>query len=164
MPACPVSDLLTVDPMTATLSASSKSEENRMNYSIEKVEGIGKTYRRKLAKAGVKTTGALLRTCCLRTGRREISKETGLTEAQLLKWANMADLMRVKGVGPEYSELLERAGVDTVKELRRRRADKLAEAMTSLNQKKKLTRRPPGQQMVEGWIASAKALDPVIRH
>lgn len=135
-----------------------------MSYTIEKVEGIGKTYRRKLAKVGVKTTGALLRTCCERKGRRDVSKQSGLTEKQLLKWANMADLMRIRGIGPEYSELLERAGVDTVKELRRRRADKLFTTMTAVNEKKKLTRRPPNQQMIEGWIAEAGALEPMIRH
>ena len=90
--------------------------------------------------------------------------DTGLTESQLLKWANMADLMRISGVGEEYSELLEAAGVDTVKELKMRRADNLAAKMKEVNEAKKLTRQTPSESQVEKWVEQAKTLEPKISH
>ena len=135
-----------------------------MSYKIEEIEGIGPANAKKLGKAGIKTTGGLLKLCCDRKGRRGIAEQTGVSEKQLLKWANMADLMRISGIGQEFSELLEAAGVDTVKELRKRRADKLTEKMADVNGAKKLTRRVPAQSMVGRWIDQAKNLDPVITH
>ncbi len=135
-----------------------------MSYKIEEIEGIGPANAKKLGKAGIKTTAGLLKLCCNRKGRRGIAEQTGVSEKQLLKWANMADLMRISGIGQEFSELLEAAGVDTVKELRKRRADKLTEKMADVNGAKKLTRRVPAQSMVERWIDQAKNLDPLITH
>jgi predicted flap endonuclease-1-like 5' DNA nuclease len=82
----------------------------------------------------------------------------------ILEWVNLADLMRIKGVGEEYSDLLEEAGVDSVKELRNRRADNLTKAMQEVNAKKKLVRRPPSEKEVTDWIAQAKKLPPVVSH
>ena len=135
-----------------------------MGYKIEEIEGIGPANAKKLAKANIKSTNALLKLCCDRKGRKAIAATTGCTEKQLLKWANMADLMRIRGIGQEFSELLEAAGVDTVKELRKRRADNLTKKMAEVNGKKKLTRRVPAQSMVERWVAQAKELPPVISH
>jgi predicted flap endonuclease-1-like 5' DNA nuclease len=133
-------------------------------YSIEEIEGIGPAYAAKLAVANIRTTAALLTACATRKGREETEAATGIDAGRLLKWANMADLMRISGVGEEYSELLEAAGVDTVKELRNRRADNLAAKMAEVNAKKKLVRQVPSQSQVEKWVAQAKTLDPAISY
>lgn len=135
-----------------------------MSYSIQKIEGIAAANAAKLAKANIKTTGGLLKLCCDRKGRAKVSRETGVSEKLLLKWANMADLMRIRGIGEEYSELLEAAGVDTVKELKTRRPDNLQQAMVTVNAKKKLVRQAPNLAAVERWVAEAKTLAPVITH
>jgi len=135
-----------------------------MAYKIEEIEGIGPAYAAKLQPEGIKTTDDLLKLCCEADGRKAIAAKTGLGEAQLLKWANMADLMRISGVGSEYSELLEAAGVDTVKELRMRRADNLAAKMAEGNAGRKLTRALPPEKVVSGWIEQAKTLKPMINH
>ena len=106
----------------------------------------------------------MLKLCCDARGRKSTSEKTGVSEAQLLKWANMADLMRISGVGSEYSELLEAAGVDTVKELRNRNAENLAAKMAEVNETKNLTRTVPSEKVVKGWVEQAKTLDPLITH
>lgn len=133
-------------------------------YKIDKIEGIGPANAAKLMTAGIKTTGSLLTRCASPKGRKETASATGFSEAQLLKWANMADLMRVKGVGEEYSELLEAAGVDTVKELRTRRADNLTKKMAEVNETKKLVRRLPTESEVSRWVEHAKTLDPMMTY
>jgi predicted flap endonuclease-1-like 5' DNA nuclease len=135
-----------------------------MGYKIQEIEGIGPSYAEKLAVAGITTTATLLKLCCDTKGRKAISEKTSVSEAQLLKWANMADLMRISGVGSEFSELLEAAGVDTVKELRTRNAENLAAKMKEVNTAKKLTRTVPSTKTVTKWVEQAKALDPVITH
>ena len=135
-----------------------------MSYKIEEIEGIGPAYAEKLTAADIKTTDDLLKLCCDASGRKSTAGTTGVSEAQLLKWANMADLMRISGVGSEYSELLEAAGVDTVKELRNRNAENLATKMMEVNEAKKLTRTVPSEKVVIGWVDQAKSLDPLITH
>lgn len=135
-----------------------------MKYNIEEIEGIGPTYGEKLKGAGIADTEALLARCGGRKGRADVAKETGLDESRLLKWANMADLMRISGVGEEYSELLEAAGVDTVKELQHRNAENLAAKMAEVNETKKLTRALPAASQVASWIEQAKTLTPMISH
>jgi len=135
-----------------------------MGYKIEEIEGVGPAYAEKLATAGIATTDDLLDKCASKAGRSATAESTGLSEKLLLKWANMADLMRISGVGEEYSELLEVAGVDTVKELRNRNAENLAAKMAEVNEEKKLTRTVPSQSQVEKWIEQAKGLDPLITH
>jgi predicted flap endonuclease-1-like 5' DNA nuclease len=135
-----------------------------MSYRIDKVEGIGPANATKLAKASITNTKQLLEKCGAAKGRKAVAAETGLREDQLLKWANMADLMRIKGVGEEFSELLEAAGVDTVKELRTRKAEALAAKMVEVNTAKKLVRRLPNAAEVGRWIAQAKELAPAITH
>lgn len=131
---------------------------------IDRIEGIGAAARRKLVAAGIRTTNGFLKHCHDRTGRRRLARATGLRGKQILAWANMADLMRIRGVGPEFAELLEAAGVDTVKELRHRRARRLAKEMRAVNAKRHLTRRVPRQASLEKWIAHAKTLAPRITH
>lgn len=135
-----------------------------MSYRIEEIEGIGPAYAKKLEKAKVKTTNDFLKLCCDAKGRKAVSAETGVSEKLLLTWVNLADLMRIKGIGKQFSELLEASGVDTVKELRNRRPDNLAEKMAEVNAKKKLTRAVPSQSMVEEWVAAAKKMKPLITH
>lgn len=135
-----------------------------MAYNIEEIEGIGPKHGAKLSEAGITTTEKLLDLCCDKKGRKAVAEQTGFQESQLLKWANMADLMRVSGIGGEYSELLEAAGVDTVKELKTRRADNLTKKMAEVNEVKKLVRSLPSQATVEKWIEQAKTLEPKVSY
>lgn len=135
-----------------------------MGSSLKDIEGIGPAYGARLIAAGIKTTDALLKHCAAPAGRRETAARTGLSEDQLLKWANMAHLMRVRGVGEEYSELLEAAGVDTVKELRNRNAENLATRMAKVNTERKLVRQLPSSRSVARWIAHAKTLAPILSY
>jgi predicted flap endonuclease-1-like 5' DNA nuclease len=127
-------------------------------YKIEDIEGIGPVIGEKLRVAGIKDTQALLEHCCTPKQRKELADKSGISEAQVLKFANMADLYRIDGVGSEFSELLEAAGVDTVPELARRNAENLVQAMTKVNEQKKLTRRVPAVAAVSKWIEQAKSL------
>lgn len=135
-----------------------------MVYPIDAIEGIGASYAEKLAALGIKKTDDLLARCGSARGRAEVADQSGVSAKLLLKWANMADLMRINGVGSEFSELLEAAGVDTVRELQHRRADNLCEKMQQINDSKHLTRRVPSQGEVEKWIEQAKKLQPLISH
>jgi predicted flap endonuclease-1-like 5' DNA nuclease len=135
-----------------------------MRYKIEKIEGIGPSYSKLLSAAGITDTAKLLERCGSRPGRDEVANVTGLNTGQLLKWANMADLMRISGVGEEFSELLEAAGVDTVKELRNRNAENLASKIKLVNAERKLTRTVPAASRVAKWVEQAKTLEPAISH
>jgi predicted flap endonuclease-1-like 5' DNA nuclease len=132
--------------------------------SIDAIEGMGHKYATKLRKARVRTTEALLKLGATKRGRRQLAEVTGIPERQILEWVNRADLMRIKGVGEEYSDLLEASGVDTVKELRRRNAANLLTAMVEINRKKDLVRRLPTEAMVQRWVDHAKDLDPIVLH
>ena len=135
-----------------------------MAYKITDIEGIGPAYAEKLATAGIKTTDDLLTQCADAKGRAAVAEKSGLDAARVLKWANMADLMRISGVGGEYAELLEAAGVDTVKELRTRRPDNLTAKMAEVNEAKKLVRQVPTEAAVTKWVEQAKAMEPMITH
>lgn len=135
-----------------------------MSYPIIDIEGIGPKYTKMLKKVGISQTKHLLARGASKQGRKQLSRDSGCSEAQILKWTNMADLMRVRGVAEEYSELLEAAGVDTVKELRTRKPDNLHEKMAEVNAKKKLVRQLPGPKQVAKWVAHAKKLKPVMTY
>ena len=135
-----------------------------MAYEIKEIEGIGPASAEKLAKAKIATTDDLLKLCGHAAGRKEVAEKTGVSEAQILTWSNLADLMRVSGIGPQYSELLKASGVDTIKELRQRNAENLAEKMKEINEKKKLARVSPAAKVVAGWIEKAKTMEPKITH
>ena len=120
------------------------------------IEGIGKTYANKLQKAGVKSQAALLKMCCDKKGRRAAAKASGLSEKMILEWVNQADLARIKGVGSEYADLLEAAGVDSVPELKNRNAANLHAKMAEVNAKKKLVRQLPSDSQVADWVKQAK--------
>lgn len=129
-----------------------------MSYPILSIEGVGPQLAAKLKTAGVRTTATLLDRAKDPKGRKALAAASGIEEAKILKFANMADLMRIKGVGEEYSELLEAAGVDTVKELKTRNASNLTKAIAELNGKKKLVRLVPSEKTVVKWIDQAKKM------
>jgi len=131
---------------------------------IKDVEGIGDVYTKKLHAIGINTVESLLEKGASKKGRENIASDAGIDEHKILEWVNRADLYRIKGIGSEYSDLLEAAGVDTVVELSKRRADNLTEKMVDVNAEKKLVRRIPTQQMVEGWIAEAKTLPRIVTY
>lgn len=135
-----------------------------MGYKIEEIEGIGPAYGKKLAAVKIESTDDLLARCGDASGRRAIAESTGLSEKLLLDWANMADMMRISGIGPQFAELLEASGVDTVKELQHRRADNLAEALVEVNKQKKLARTTPASSVIQDWIDAAKTMKPGISH
>jgi predicted flap endonuclease-1-like 5' DNA nuclease len=131
---------------------------------IKDIEGIGDVFTKKLQAMGVSTVEALLERGATKKGREDVAKQAGIDEHKILEWVNRADLYRIKGIGSEYSDLLEAAGVDTVVELSKRRADNLTEKMVEVNIAKKLVRRVPTQQMVDGWIAEAKTLPRIVSY
>lgn len=135
-----------------------------MTYKIEQIEGIGPHYAERLGSAGVHTAEDLLARCATPEGRRQLETATGLTSDQILTWANQADLMRVSGIGSEYGQLLEVAGVDTVKELATRKAENLTATLARVNEAKRLTRVVPSAKTVSKWIDQAREMDAVLTH
>ena len=131
---------------------------------ITKVEGIGETYALTLGSAGIKSTTSLLKAGSSREGRAEVAAQTGISGRLILEWVNHADLIRIRGVGGEYSGLLEEAGVDTVPELAQRNAANLYEKMQEVNEQKSLVRRLPSRKQVSEWVEQAKGLPRVIEY
>ncbi|MFC1660340.1 DUF4332 domain-containing protein [Gemmatimonadota bacterium] len=133
---------------------------------LSTIEGIGVTVEKKLKKAGVGSTHTLLKAGGTKKGRKELAVASKLDEGQLLRFVNHADLMRIKGIGGEFSELLEAAGVDSIPELKRRNPANLRAAMEEANTKKrkKLVRQLPTEKQVAAWVAQAKKLDRVVSH
>jgi predicted RecB family nuclease len=129
-----------------------------MSYPITDIPGIQQDVATAFKKVGIRTTGRLLEAARNPKGRRNLSEQTGLSEKNILGWANMADRMRIKGVGEDYAGLLQAAGVDTVKELKYRNPAKLAKAMAEANAKRKLVRVLPSDRAVVRWIEHAKKL------
>ena len=132
--------------------------------SLLEIEGIGEASAAKLKVAGVRSLEALLEAGKTPKGRKELAEKSGIDESRLLKWVNMADLFRIKGVAEEYSELLEASGVDTVPELAQRNANNLYEKLASVNAEKKLVRKMPTQTEVTKWVEQAKSLGRVIEY
>ena len=131
---------------------------------LSKVEGIGEVYAQKLRATGITTTQALLEKGASSQGRTEIAEKTGISERLILEWVNHVDLFRIKGVGEEYSDLLEEAGVDTVPELAQRNSEHLHQRLVAVNQEKRLVRQLPTRSQVSNWIEQAKRLPRVITY
>jgi len=129
-----------------------------MAKKIEEIEGIGPDTAAKLAQANIKTVEQFLDAACDPKGRKALAETTGIGDARILKFANQADLFRVSGVSTQYAELLEAAGVDTVKELAQRNAENLAAKMAEVNEEKKLVRQVPAPATVADWVEQAKNL------
>jgi predicted flap endonuclease-1-like 5' DNA nuclease len=132
--------------------------------SLIKIEGIGEKYATKLKMIGISTTETLLEKGQTPKDRQEIADKSGITKTLILEWVNLADLFRIKGVGEEYSDLLEEAGVDTVVELAQRNPANLYQAVVEVNQKKKLVRKLPTQGQVSDWVKQAKKLPRVVKY
>lgn len=122
------------------------------------IEGIGDVYAAKLQGAGIATVEALLEAGASPQGREDLTEKTGISHTLILEWVNHADLFRIKGVGEEYSDLLEEAGVDTVPELAQRNPQNLYQKLGEVNAEKKLVRRLPSQAQVADWVEQAKGL------
>ena len=135
-----------------------------MTYKIIDIQGIGPVYAEKLIAAGIETVDQLLECGADPAGRKALEEKTGIRHDLILTWVNHADLFRVKGVGPQFSELLEAAGVDTVKELRNRNAANLAAKLLEVNEAKHLCKRTPVEKEVAKYIELAKALDPKVTY
>lgn len=131
---------------------------------LEGIEGIGAVFAAKLQAAGIRAIEQLLSTGATPAGRKELAEKTGINAARILEWVNRADLMRIRGIGEEYSDLLELAGVDTVVELAQRRPEALHQKMLEVNEEKKVVRRPPALSMVRAWVAQAKELPRGVFH
>jgi predicted flap endonuclease-1-like 5' DNA nuclease len=128
------------------------------------VEGIGPVYAQKLQDAGIRSVEHFLNQGCSPAGRKAIAEKTGISDKLLLEWLNHCDLFRIKGVGEEYADLLEAAGVDTVPELAQRNAANLYEKLVEVQQAKKLVRKMPVESQVAEWIEQAKLLPRVITY
>ena len=122
------------------------------------IEGIGVVYEGKLNEVDIRSTDKYLELCGTKKGREDVAEKTGISSKLILEWANRADLARVKGVGSEYADLLEAAGVDTVPELGNRNPVNLYQKMVEVNEEKKLVRKLPSVKQVTGWVEQAKEL------
>jgi len=135
-----------------------------MNRSIEEIEGIGPKYAEMLRAAGVMNTGQLLAEGGERKRRVQLVERCGINEKLILRWVNMSDLFRIKGVAGQWAELLEASGVDTVKELRNRNPENLADRMREVNQQKRLVKQVPNPTQVRSWVDQAKKLPPAVTY
>lgn len=131
---------------------------------LSDIEGIGKVYAEKLEAAGISTTEELLKAGSTPNGRKTLADETGISGKLILKWVNRADLFRINGIGEEYADLLEVAGVDTVPELAQRNPANLHHTLIEVNEEKELVRRVPGENQVKEWVDQAKELPRVITY
>jgi predicted flap endonuclease-1-like 5' DNA nuclease len=131
---------------------------------IIEIEGIGARNAQKLINAGVSSVETLLAVAGPVSGRRQLARMIGVEEDRLLEWVNRADLMRIKGVGSEFADLLEAAGVDSPLELARRNAENLLQALLEVNANRQLTRRTPALNQVQRWINDAKTLPRAVFH
>jgi predicted flap endonuclease-1-like 5' DNA nuclease len=131
---------------------------------LSEIEGIGEKFEAKLKEAGINSIEALLEKGATPSGRKDLASATGIADALILKWVNRADLFRVKGIGEEYSDLLEAAGVDTAVELAQRKAENLHAKLVEVNTAKKVVRQLPTPSAVAGWIESAKTLPRIVSY
>ena len=131
---------------------------------LSMIESIGEAYEEKLKAVGVTSVEALLQVGSTKKGRTDLAEKADVPEKLILKWANHADLARIKGIGAEYAELLEASGVDTVPELAQRKPDNLHARMVEVNESKKLVRKLPTAAQVADWVAQAKDLPRVMHY
>jgi predicted flap endonuclease-1-like 5' DNA nuclease len=161
VPAVAAGAVVTPEPAVVAAPIEAPDDEQQPAgrvYALADIEGIGPAYAGKLGALGLKTTDDLLQTAATPKGREDLAVTTGISAKLILRWVNMADLFRIKGVGEEYSDLLEAAGVDTVPELAQRRADNLTQKMAEVNEQRQLVRRLPTQDQVTSWVETAKTL------
>lgn len=135
-----------------------------MAYKVIDIEGVGENYAQKLVAAGITKASELLEKCAAPKGRLELAEATGISDKLILRWTNHADLFRIKGVGPQFAELLEAAGVDTVKECRHRVPENLQQKLEETNNEKHIVRRVPSLKEVIKMVELAKELTPVVTY
>jgi nucleotidyltransferase/DNA polymerase involved in DNA repair len=135
-----------------------------MTYPISEIEGLSAFAASKLKSLGIRTTDALLEAARNVRGRKALSSKTGISEQQLLEWANVSDYMRIPGVGKAKVNLMRAAGVTTVRELAHRNPARLAQNMKEVNTRRKLVRILPSEKSVEQLIAQARKLQPKITY
>ena len=135
-----------------------------MGYKIDQIEGIGEAYAKKLQETGIKTTDDLLEKCAGKSDRTKLAEDTGISEKLILKWTNHADLFRINGIAGQFAELLEAAGVDTVKELKHRVPANLHAKVTEVNNEKHLCNRVPSEAELTKIIEQAKELEAIISY
>ena len=135
-----------------------------MDYKIVDIEGVGEVYAEKLIAAGIKKVSELLEKCATPKGRKELAESTGISDKLILRWTNHADLFRINGVGPQFAELLEKAGVDTVKEFRHRVAENLQPKLAEVNEQYNICGRVPAVTEVQKMIDQAKELEPKVTY
>ena len=131
---------------------------------IRQIEGIGAAYCARLTAEGIVSVDQYLEACRTKKDRRALAKKTGIPDHLILMWTNHADLFRVKGIGGQYADLLEAAGVDTVRELAQRNPENLVAAMEKLNEEKKLVRSVPSLKMVTKWVIEARQLPYIVEY
>ena len=134
------------------------------NYKIEDIEGIGPAFGEKLRTAGITDTDGLLAACKTKAQRTELAEKSDISEKLILEWANHADLYRISGVGSEFADLLEAAGVDTVPELAQRNAGNLAAKMIEVNDAKNLVRSVPNEKEIAGWVEQASGMGHMLEY
>ncbi len=135
-----------------------------MDYKVLDIEGVGEEYAKKLNDAGIFTTSEYLQKTGTPAQRKQLAEATGISPKLILKFANHADLIRIKGIGPQFAEILERAGVDTVKELKTRVPANLYKKCVEVNEERNLARRSPTMAEVEKWVEEAKVIEPAISY
>ena len=135
-----------------------------MDYKIIDIEGVGEVYAEKLIAAGINKVSELLEKCAAPKGRKELAEATGISEKLILRWTNHADLFRINGLGPQFAELLEAAGVDTVKEFRHRVAENLQPKLAEVNEQKNICNRVPAVSEIQKMIDQAKELEPKVTY
>ena len=135
-----------------------------MDYKIIDIEGVGDVYAEKLQAAGINKVSELLDKCAAPKGRKELAEATGISDKLILRWTNHADLFRISGVGPQFAELLEAAGVDTVKEFRHRVAENLQPKLVETNEAKHICGRVPAVAEIQKMIDQAKELEPKVSY
>ena len=131
-----------------------------MTYKVIDIEGVGEVYAEKLIAAGIKTDAELLEKCAKPAGRKALAEATDISPKLILKWANHTDLYRINGVGPQFAELLEKAGVDTVKEFRHRVPENLQPKLEEINEQFHICGRVPAVSEVQKMVDQAKELEP----
>jgi predicted flap endonuclease-1-like 5' DNA nuclease len=135
-----------------------------LDQDVETIEGIGPVYGSKLRSSGVRVVDDLLRAGLTRRKRRILASEIGVAPATMLKWVIRADFFRIKGIGAQYSSLLESAGVTTVTDLARRNPKNLYASLKAINRKKNLVRRIPPYTTIKRWIECADTLSHIIEY
>ena len=131
---------------------------------LTEIEGVSTVFAQKLKDCGCGTPDVFLKRCATRKGRKDVAAESGISETLILKWANRVDLARVRGIGEQYSDLLEASGVDTVPELSKRNAANLYQKMLEVNGFRRLVRKLPTEAQVATWIKTAEGLPRVMEY